>query len=127
MSNRALLPFSKMTGLLSIVSLKLESVIVKKTSESLALLYHCPFYAYDWILVFCKRMPTGQNPVQPMTQAAKYYKSLSLLLLSFLPRERLVASPKVQQAPSFHAQVFSGRGKLLKKSEYSKSDDFKKL
>ena len=38
-------------------------------------------------------MPTGQNPVQPKTQAAKYYKSLSLLfLLPFLPREGLVAS-----------------------------------
>ena len=39
-------------------------------------------------------MPTGQNPVQPTTQVAKYYKSLSLLFrLPFLPRERLVASP----------------------------------
>ena len=33
-------------------------------------------------------MPIGQNPVQPTTKAAKYYKSLSLFfLLSFLPRE----------------------------------------
>ena len=38
-------------------------------------------------------MPTGQNPVQPMTQATKYYKSLSLLFSPpYLPRERLVAS-----------------------------------
>ena len=43
MRNRALLPFSKMTGLLSTVSSKLESAIVKKTSQSLALLYYCPF------------------------------------------------------------------------------------
>ena len=39
-------------------------------------------------------MSNGHNPVKPTTQAAKYYKSLSLLFpLPLLPRERLEASP----------------------------------
>ena len=94
MSNRALLQFSKMTGLLSTVSSKLESTIVKEHRRAslyciIALSKRMTGY---WF--FCKRMPTGQSSVQPTTQAAKYYKSLSLsFLLPFLPRERLVASP----------------------------------
>ena len=45
-------------------------------------------------------MPTGQNPVQSTTKAAKYYKSLSLLfLLPSLQRERLVASPVTTELP----------------------------
>ena len=95
MSNRALLPFSKMTGLLSTVSSKLESAIVKEHHRAslcciIVLSKHMIRY---WF--FCKRMPTGQNSVQPTTQAAKYYKSLSLsLLLPFFPRESLLASPQ---------------------------------
>ena len=59
-------------------------------------------------MVFCKRMPTGQNPVQPTTQAAKYYKSLSLLfLLPFLLRERLVASPGLYGNRQFHVPFWS--------------------
>ena len=56
-------------------------------------------------------MPTGQNPVQPTTQATKYYKSLSLLfLLLLLPRERLVASPG-------NAQRFKSRGLSCARNE----------
>ena len=71
----------KITGSLSTVSSKLEWAIFKE-------------HRAEPRSAFYKRMPTGQNPVQPMTQATKYYKSLSLLFFSpFLPRERLVASP----------------------------------
>ena len=60
-------------------------------------------------MVFCKRMPTGQNPVQPTTQAAKYCKSLSLLfLLPFLPRERLVASPNSTSMKSYNDKGTAG-------------------
>ena len=87
---------SKMMGLLSTVSPKLELAIVKGHSRAslcciIALSKHMIGY---WLL--CKRMPTGQNPVQPTTQANENYKSLSLLfLLPFLPRERLAASPSL--------------------------------
>ena len=70
----------KITGLLSTVSSKLESAIVKEHRRAslcciIVLSKHMIGY---W---FCKRMPTGQNPVQPMTQATKYYK----VSLAFIP------------------------------------------
>ena len=83
----------KMMWCLSTVSSKLESAIVKihrRASLRCIVVLSKHMIGY-W---FCKRMPTGQNPVQQTTQAAKYYKSLSLLfILPFLPRERPLASP----------------------------------
>ena len=84
-----------MTGLLSTISSKPESAIVKvhrRASQCCTIVLSKHLLDID----FYKRMPTGQNPVQPTTQATKYYKSLSLLfLLPFLPREKLVQSPDV--------------------------------
>ena len=51
-------------------------------------------------------MPIGQNHVQPTTQAAKYYESLSLLFLLPFCRERLVASPEVF-GRSYHMDCFA--------------------
>ena len=86
----------KMTVLMSTVSSKLESAIVKEHRRAPL----CCIIVLSKRMIeywsFVKRMPTGQNPVQQATQATKYYKSLSLLfLLTFLPRERLVASPVI--------------------------------
>ena len=84
----------KMTVLMSTVSSKLKSAIVKEHRRSSLCCIIVLSKRTIGYWSFVKRMPTGQNPVQQTTQATKYYKALSLLfLLSFLPRERLVASP----------------------------------
>ena len=85
----------KMTGLLSTVSSKLESAIVKehrRASLRCIIVVSKHMIGYWFFVKGCRldRILSSQQP----TQAAKYYKSLSLLVLfPFLPRERLVASP----------------------------------
>ena len=68
-------------------------------------------------------MPTGQNPVQPMTDATKYYKSLSLLFLLpfFAAREtctksRLSENSAISSAKSVSVSMIAAYLLLLEGS-----------
>ena len=93
----------KMTGLLSTVSSKLESAIVKEHRRAslcciTVLSKHMIGYWFFVKLCRLERILSSQRHRLPSITG--YYKSLSLLfLLPFLPRERLLASPCASWLP----------------------------